>query len=217
MDRQSAQEIAKLHAECIPTGFISSLGSRFVSQLYAGIAGCRHAFCLVAVEHGHVVGFIAGAESVGRVYKSVILRRGLFMLSSLLRFVFSGRTIRKIFQTLLYPSRSSDYPAAEILSVAVASDARRKGIGTMLMRAALEEFERRGISEAKLAVAADNAPANRYYLKEGFHRIADYDSHGVETNIYVRNILDGSLPIGDSSYVGTHSRTVSLQQFGAAA
>ncbi len=181
--------MALLHIENISSGFIASLGPTFVKQLYRGIAGCKYGFCLVALEQGHVLGFIAGAESVGRLYKFVLLRRGLLMSACLVRFVFSLRTIGKVFQTLLYPSRTSEeYPPAEVLSVVVASDARRMGVGHKLMHAALDEFRRRGISAVKLAVAVDNESANKYYLKEGFEKAGVYDSHGVQTNIYVHKL-----------------------------
>ena len=189
MQPQQIAEVAKLHAEGIATGFISSLGPTFIRQLYRGIISCPSAFCLVARQNSQVLGFVTAAESVGKLYKSVILRRGLLMLGPLLRFAFSPRTIRKIFQTLLYPSRTSkEYPSAEILSVVVAPVARRKGIGRKLMQAVLQEFSRRGVPAIKLAVAADNEPANQYYLKEGFARAGVYDSHGIPTNIYLRNL-----------------------------
>ena len=70
----------------------------------------------------------------------------------------------------------------------VAPVARRKGIGRKLMQAVLQEFSRRGVPAIKLAVAADNEPANQYYLQEGFEKAGVYDSHGVLTNIYVRNL-----------------------------
>lgn len=181
--------VAMLHKENISSGFISSLGPAFSRQLYRGIASCSSAFCLVALEDKRAVGFIAGAESVGKVYKSIILKRGLLMSACLIRFIFSLRTIRKIFQTLLYPSRTSEeYPPAEVLSVAVAPDARRKGFGSKLMQSALAEFRGRGISAVKVAVAADNEPANKYYRKEGFEKAGIYDSHGVQTNIYVQKL-----------------------------
>lgn len=181
--------VAGLHMENISSGFISSLGPAFCRQLYRGIAGCRSAFCLVAVEDGKVLGFIAGAESVGRLYKSVLLRRGLLMSACLVRFLLSWGTIKRIFQTLLYPSRTAEeYPAAEVLSVAVAGEARRKGIASKLMQGAFEEFDRRGISEIKVAVAAVNEAANKYYIKEQFEKAGEYESHGVQTNIYVRKV-----------------------------
>ena len=181
--------VALLHTENISSGFISSLGPSFSRQLYRGIAGCSSAFCLVALEDNQVLGFIAGAESVGKLYKFVLLRRGLLMSVCLIRFVFSLRTIKRIVQTLLYPSRTSEeYPPAEVLSVAVAPDARRKGIAGELMQSAMEEFSSRGIDKVRVAVAADNKPANQYYIKEDFQKAGLYDSHGVQTNIYIRSL-----------------------------
>ena len=69
---QQVAEVARLHAEGISSGFISSLGSTFIKQLYRGIMNCSSAFCLVALDQDHVLGFIAGAESVGKLYKSVL-------------------------------------------------------------------------------------------------------------------------------------------------
>ena len=97
---QDVVQVALLHVEGISSGFISSLGPVFVRQLYRGIASAPGAFCLVASEQGRVLGFIAGAESVGKLYRSVILHRGVFMFACLFRFVLSLRTLRKIFQTL---------------------------------------------------------------------------------------------------------------------
>ena len=189
MTSEHVAAVALLHTENISSGFISSLGPAFSRQLYRGIAGCRSAFCLVALEDNQVLGFIAGAESVGKLYKSVLLRRGLPMSACLIRFVFSLRTIRRIFQTLLYPSRTSeDYPSAEVLSVAVAPGARRKGIAGKLMQSALAEFGSRGIDKVRVAVAAANKPANQYYIREDFQKAGLYDSHGVQTNIYVRTL-----------------------------
>ena len=184
-----ARDVAQLHVDGISSGFISSLGLNFTEQLYRGIVACPLAFCIVALHHGRVFGFIAGAESVGKLYRSVIFRRGLLMIGPLLRFVLSPSTIRKVFQTLLYPKRiSANYPTAEILSVVVASEARQKGIGHMLMTAACEEFSRREIHAIKVAVGAENRPANEYYLRHGFEKAGMYNSHGIMTNILVRKL-----------------------------
>ena len=192
-ETKDAGDVANLHIESISSGFISSLGLGFSRQLYKGICGCESAFCLVARKNDKVLGFIAGAESVGGLYKSVLLRRGLLMSVYLARFIFSARTIKKIFQTLLYPSKTAEeYPPAEVLSVAVTPQARRKGVGRALMQAAMEEFRRRGIDQLKVAVAESNGPANRYYVKEDFQQSGVYDSHNVQTNIYVRTLSTAS-------------------------
>lgn len=57
---------------------------------------------------------------------------------------------------------------AELLTVAVAPDQRRKGHGAALVRAFLQEAEARNADSAFLEVAADNAPAIALYAAAGF-------------------------------------------------
>lgn len=179
--------VAQMHIEGIDTGFLSSLGPKFVRELYAAIAVSPHAFGYVVEDSGRVLGFIVCATHVGRVYRTVLLRRGWRLAMPLVRFAASPRVIRKVFQTLLYPvrKRSAELPHAEILSVVVAAEARRRGMGVMLMQAALDGFRQRKCRAVRVAVGAANEPANRYYLGAGFRLAETCENHGIPMNIYV--------------------------------
>jgi hypothetical protein len=50
--------IALLHIQGIPTGFISSLGQEFVAALYEAIAEDKNSFGFVAEENEKALGFI---------------------------------------------------------------------------------------------------------------------------------------------------------------
>ncbi|MBR5453387.1 MAG: ribosomal protein S18-alanine N-acetyltransferase [Clostridia bacterium] len=63
------------------------------------------------------------------------------------------------------------YDEAEILNVAVAPTARRHGIASQLITAAVEEGEKRGASAFFLEVRASNEPAIALYKKFGFSPI----------------------------------------------
>jgi len=63
------------------------------------------------------------------------------------------------------------HPEAEILNVAVAPGARRRGIGRALLDAALLRLERDGIDVVVLEVRASNAGAQRLYEVAGFHPV----------------------------------------------
>jgi tRNA threonylcarbamoyl adenosine modification protein YeaZ/ribosomal-protein-alanine acetyltransferase len=69
---------------------------------------------------------------------------------------------------------------AEILNLAVESKARRRGAASALLAAALEEFQRRGITDIFLEVRASNTPAVALYRKFGFsicdHRKSYYSN-----------------------------------------
>lgn len=57
---------------------------------------------------------------------------------------------------------------AELLTLAVAPDQRRRGLGAELVRAFLQEATRRGADSAFLEVAAGNDPARALYAAAGF-------------------------------------------------
>jgi ribosomal-protein-alanine N-acetyltransferase len=60
---------------------------------------------------------------------------------------------------------------AEILNLAVAQGNRRRGEGTALLKAALEEFCTRGVSRVFLEVRDSNAAAVAFYEKHGFSKV----------------------------------------------
>ncbi len=56
----------------------------------------------------------------------------------------------------------------EILNLGVTLSARRRGIGTALVRRLLEDFGRRGVVSAFLEVRESNLPAQQLYESFGF-------------------------------------------------
>ena len=184
---EHAVEVARLHIEGISTGFISSLGEKFVAALYESIAQSPHGFGFVAEQEGRIVGFVAFTTDLNGLYKS-ILKKNLFRFSLLLfRKLFSWNTIKKIAETLFYPTRSegSQLPKAELLSIVVADSQRGKGLARSLIQKGLAECQSRDISSVKVLVAGFNEPANRLYQRTGFKKAAQIENHGVVSNIYV--------------------------------
>jgi [ribosomal protein S18]-alanine N-acetyltransferase len=60
---------------------------------------------------------------------------------------------------------------ADILTVGVVPAARRRGTGTRLVHALLDEARRRGATAAFLEVRVDNPTAQALYEREGFRRV----------------------------------------------
>ncbi len=187
LKNKHSQEVAKLHIEGISTGFISSLGHDFVTVLYGAIAESKLAFGFVAEEENSVLGFVAFTTNLSKLYKSVILKKGLRFTFLLAGKMFSLKQMKKVFETLFYPGRikKMNLPSAELLSIVVAEEGRGKGLATTLMQKGLAECARRGIEKVKVLVGADNEPANKLYLKCGFELVGQIDNHGILSNIYV--------------------------------
>lgn len=183
---QDAAEVAKLHIEGISIGFISSLGIDFVISLYEAIAQSESSFGFVAEEDEKVLGFVAFATNLSKLYKSVILKKGCRFALLLAGKMFSLMRIKKLFETLFYPNRikKMDLPCAELLSLVVAQEARGKGVATELIKKGLEACRTRGIAKVKVLVGVSNEPANKLYRNCGFELVGQIDNHGVISNIY---------------------------------
>jgi ribosomal-protein-alanine acetyltransferase len=57
---------------------------------------------------------------------------------------------------------------AEILNLALAPESRRKGEGSALLQAAVEEFRTRGVNRVFLEVRESNAPGITFYARHEF-------------------------------------------------
>jgi len=187
---EHAFQTAKLHMYGISTGFISSLGIDFVTALYEAIAQSKSSFGFVAQENNSVLGFVAFTTNINKLYKSVIARSGLKFAFLLAGKMFSLQKIRKVLETLFYPSRIKklELPAAELLSIVVAPESQGKGLGRQLLQKGLAECEKRNIDKVKVLVGADNEPANKLYLRCGFEPVSQMDNHGILSNIYVAEV-----------------------------
>lgn len=184
---EHAEQVAMLHIQGIPTGFISSLGPGFVTALYQAIATSKSAFGFIAMRDNKVVAFVAFAINVNDLYKSVIVSSGFRLAFSVIRKFMSLTTFKKALETLFYPSvtKKMNLPSSELLSIAISSNERSRGLATKLMNKGLEECRKRKIEKTKVLVSSGNDPANKLYLKFGFELITQIDNHGVLSNIYV--------------------------------
>jgi len=184
---QKAKDIAALHVQGIHTGFISSLGINFITALYEAIAQSKAGFGFTAEQNNKVLGFVAFTTNLNKLYKSVILKKGLRFAILLAGKMFSLKRIKKVFETLFYPARikKMNLSSAELLSIVIATEERGKGLATTLIQKGFAECTRRGIEQVKILVGADNKPANKLYLKCGFELVGQIDNHGVLSNIYV--------------------------------
>jgi ribosomal protein S18 acetylase RimI-like enzyme len=181
-----AQQIAELHIESISTGFISSLGIDFVACLYGAIARSKSSFGFVAEKDGKVLGFVAFTTNLNKLYKSVILKKGLLFTLLLAGRMVSFQRVKRVFETLFYPGRikKMNLPAAELLSIAVARQERGKGLAGQLIKKGFQHCQKEGIDKVKVLIGAGNEPGNKLYLKFGFELVGQIVNHGVVSNIY---------------------------------
>lgn len=182
-------QVANLHISGIHKGFISTLGVKFVTALYVAIAESNYGFGFVALERNKVIGFSSFTTNLNGLYKSIIFKNGFRFMFILAWKMLSSKTIKKIFETLLYPNRikKMDTSRAEFLSMVVTKEGRGKGLATNLMERGFIKCSEQAIEKIKILARADLKAINSMYSKYGFDLIGQIESHGVVSNVYVAN------------------------------
>lgn len=183
-----APAVAALHIEGIGTGFISSLGEKFVEYLYERIVTSTQAFGFVAAEDGKVIGFISCTESVAAIYKYILKKHFFRLVLAILPKMLRLYYVKSVIETLFYPIRcGANLPSVEILAIVVDEQRRTMGIGRRLIKEALHESRRRGIEKIKVMVG-EPLPANKFYRHLGFQLVGQYRHHGHLANAYVMDV-----------------------------
>ncbi len=202
---EDAAPVAELHVTAINEGFLASLGPRFLRRLYSRIVKSSHGFLIVACDPGPgpVIGFVAGATSVRRLYVEFLLRDGLIAgITSAPRLV---RSIPRVVETLRYgatdkagvPPKNTEEAAGsetELLSLAVAATARRRGAGAELVRSFHVAAARAGSATARVVVGATNEGAIRLYVESGFVEADRFELHPGTESLLLRADLSAICP-----------------------
>ncbi|MGH9064272.1 MAG: GNAT family N-acetyltransferase, partial [Acidimicrobiales bacterium] len=178
-----ARFAAELHARSINEGFLPTLGPAFLARLYRRIVRHAGSFLLVAVAHGdgRPVGFVAGTEDVGSLYREFARRDGV--RAGLVAAPRLARSWRHAWETLRYPSvggelpGGGDLPPAELLAMAVEPAARGRGVGRQLVDAFLSELGRRDVGGARVVAATANRAAIGLYQSAGFRPATRLELH----------------------------------------
>lgn len=190
--------VARLHADGISEGFLSTLGERFLATLYRGIAEGEQSGVIVARNNAEVLGFISWARDVKACYKSVLRTRGAGLLWTLLPNAVKPALYRKVFETLRYPARHGhDLPAdaaptgdlrPELLSMAVSAAARGQGVGKLLVGAVDDQMEQLGLPGYYVVTHAVDERSNGFYIGRGFRPVRSFTSHGKPMNEYYKTL-----------------------------
>ncbi len=183
-DDADAATAARFHADRIDQGFLSFLGTGFLTRLYRRISRTPGSFLLVAVDDqaaggrdgGGVVGFIAGSSDVGGLYRRFVLYDGV--PAGLAAAPRLARGWRRMLETLRHGSGGSGTGrGTELLAVAVDPDHGGRGVGTALVDAFLARTVADGGTAAYVVVGADNATAIGLYSRCGFTTAGEFELH----------------------------------------
>jgi len=184
------RQVAQLHADNIRQGFLSSLGVPFLTLLYEAIDTNDNSVLFIVWHEGNVIGFVAGAESVGSIYRQ-LLRCWPKLLLTLLPVFLSPRKLWKILEILFLDRKEQslpNLPSAELLSIAITQNQRSSGHAQSLYSQLVNYFHKRGVDRFRIVVGQTLTAAQRFYLKMGAYPVGCIQVHkGRISLVYVHN------------------------------
>ncbi len=175
-----APAMARLHVEGITSGFLSSLGLRFMRRLYEALVGWERAVVLVADAGAGAVGFVAGVDDTAAFYRYFARHHGVAAATAAFPALTRPSNLRRALETARYGSGDDAGVAAELLAMAVDSQWRGRGIGAQLGGELLSELGGRGVDAVKVVVGEANEPAIRAYRRMGFEPAGTQEVHSGE-------------------------------------
>jgi len=185
----NAKDIAQLHKKGIPTGFLSKQSNSFLEALYEYLIKTEIVY--VAKDKEKVIGFVAVSKNTSGLYKRFLKSNVFLLFKFIMRNIFSVEFIKKSFETLLAPKKTTiddNKEIPELLSIVVDDMYVKQGIGKKLLEYVEKELIKLHHNKYKVLVGAD-LEANIFYQKNGFIKIKEIELHkGIKSFIYIKNI-----------------------------
>ncbi len=193
--------MAALHAAGISHGFLPSLGTPFLIELYTAMDADPRSTIFVARDpSGQIVGFVSGGIGMDSIFPHMF-RRWPAVLRALAPIVLSPRKIARIAELLWFgrlrePERP--WPKAELYSIVVAESDRGTGVARSLYNALISYFAERGVADFRIVVGEALTSAHQFYRKMGAVPVARITVHRGSASIVYRQDV--------SPYLAVHTR-----------
>ena len=165
--------IVSIHMRAFRGFFLTTLGRRFLLELYRGFLKSLDGHLIVAETDGSIAGFTAGTFAPDRFFRTLLVTRwfafGWAAVGSVIRHPHS--VLPRLLAALRYSGDAPDrLMAAGLLSaIAVEPHLSGRGVGGMLISAYCEEASRHGLRFVYLTTDRDdNDASNLFYQRHGF-------------------------------------------------
>jgi len=172
MQLSDVNQVVKVHLCSFQGFFLSFLGPKFLSLLYAYIISSPDGAGFVIVDKGDkIIGFVCGSTEPSGFYRRFFKKQWWHIVLAILWPVLRNPCIvpRLMWRALHPPQASTNLGAATLFSIAISPESQNKGIGKRLAQEFLHEMRRRGMRQVNLTTDKDsNESVNAFYKRLGF-------------------------------------------------
>jgi ribosomal protein S18 acetylase RimI-like enzyme len=192
MQSSDTEIVVGIHLASFQGFFLTFLGRRFLSELYASIIVDITSIAFVYGKENRILGFVAGTAEPADFYKRLLRSRWWrFALASLLPVLKNPLIILRLLRAFQKPQDGpSQIDTGTLMSVAIIPEAQGRGVGKALVKAFLDEATNRGLKYIDLTTDKNNNDSvNHFYQHLGFQCARTFITpEGREMNEYVKNI-----------------------------
>lgn len=171
---------------------MQDLGFRYAVAFFTAATRDADTFMSIAEIAGKPAGYVLCTTNSSRLHRRAIssdpraalsvalygLRHPSFAWSAMRRLISRTRPAHTI--------GSSPQPPLRLLDIAVEPESRGKGLGVLLVEAAVTEAVTRGHDQIGLSVDSKNTPARSIYEKAGFEESGRTEQRDGRTGIFMR-------------------------------
>lgn len=190
MSADHAPAVAALHAESIEESNMSDMGPGFLAELYRCLLDTGYGVGYVMLDGDRVVGFSFGRFSHELTMQAVMLRSFFRLLPQLLQVLLTRpaaalegvRGLRREGHVVCEPG------VGELLTIAVAPDARGGGGSRRVLELLFERLAREGCHAVRWETLGSNMRAQKYYTKIG-GRVVRHTEVGGRPNLWFEKDL----------------------------
>jgi ribosomal protein S18 acetylase RimI-like enzyme len=182
------RDVASLHTQSIKTGFLPTIGIRFLTLMYRCIDEVDDSTLIVKYKGEKLVGFVSGTIGTSSIYQAM-MRYPIELMISVFPIIFSLTKLKKIYNIIrhMHGKDRNRYPKAELLTICVSSDYRRKGIAKELFGELSDYFFNANVKDFVIIVGK-TLKANSFYTALGANIQGELHIHNLSpSNVYIKS------------------------------
>ena len=187
-DKSIVKEIVNIHMHTFTGFFLTFMGKGFLQQMYSSYISHADSGIYVASLNGKTIGFLSYSKNMSNLYKFMIKKKLIsFAWYSLGAFFRKPKAFMRIIRAFLKPGESRrEEKYVELSSIGVLPEEKTKGVGSLLISKLKENVDYNQYEYISLETDADNnVAANKFYLKNGFKLVKEYQTReGRKMNEY---------------------------------
>lgn len=194
---QWLEQVVAVHIDAFRGFFLTQLGPRFLREYYRCIADYPEGILLTEADVDGCVGFVSGFIDPPRFYAALRRRRVRLGVAAALGLLARPQNVPGLMANFRRAGRvarlASAPHTAELSSLAVASSAAGRGVGSTLVRRFIASAAGAGARRVVLTTdASDNEAGNRFYVRLGFRLSDTYEARpGRSLNEYTFELRTG--------------------------